>query len=131
MSDLRAVILASMAVLLLAPAPADASHKRYPQDVRETRHWLKRQVGWHQWQCLDTLWLRESHWRVDARGPLTSHGRAYGIPQALPGKKMRSMGKGWRHDPMLQGMWGRRYIRSRYDDRPCTALRHQDRHGWY
>ncbi len=37
-----------------------------------------------QFGCLDSLWTRESNWRVNADNPTSS---AYGIPQALPGAR--------------------------------------------
>jgi membrane-bound lytic murein transglycosylase MltF len=116
-----------VALLLLVPAEADAHHRRYWPQVREARAWLQRQMPARQWRCLDTLWLRESHWRVKAENPSSG---AYGIPQALPGRKMASVGSDWRTSAMTQVKWGRRYIRARYG-RPCTALAHQSRFGWY
>ena len=103
-----------------------ASHKRYWPKVREARAWLKRQYNHRQWRCLDRLWLNESHWRVKAGNPTG----AYGIPQASPGRKMRSAGKNWKTNAMTQVKWGRRYIRVRYG-KPCAALRVQQRRGWY
>ena len=119
------VVIVIVALVWFTP-PADASHKRYEPQVREARHWLKKQVGWHQWKCLDTLWLGESHWRVDARNPTSG---AFGLPQAVPGRKMRTAGKDWRTSAMTQAKWGRRYIRARYG-KPCAALRFRNRHGW-
>lgn len=84
--------------------------------------------GWtgRQWAALVTLWSRESGWRTTARNP----SGAYGIPQALPGCKMRSAGPDWRSNPWTQIRWGRDYISGRYAT-PVNALAHSYRYGWY
>lgn len=54
---------------------------------------LLAQRGWSgQWTCLNQLWMRESGWNYLARNPSSG---AYGIPQALPGRKMASAGADW------------------------------------
>ena len=83
--------------------------------------WQTKQYG-----CLSTLWGRESGWKVHAG----SKQGAYGIPQSLPGYKMRSMGPNWVHDPRTQIKWGAKYIHDRYGT-PCRALNHSYRYGWY
>jgi hypothetical protein len=80
-----------------------------------------------QFSCLDTLWTRESHWRVDAHNRTSG---AYGIPQALPGSKMASAGSDWRTNPATQITWGLGYIKARYGS-PCGALQHSNSVGWY
>ncbi|MCP2336735.1 transglycosylase SLT domain-containing protein [Actinomadura rupiterrae] len=84
--------------------------------------------GWstRQYKCLVKLWNRESHWNQKAGNP----SGAYGIPQALPGSKMRSAGKDWRTNPQTQIKWGLRYIKGRYGT-PCRALGHSNARGWY
>ena len=79
-----------------------------------------------QWAALVTLWSRESGWRTTARNP----NGAYGIPQALPGCKMRSAGRDWRSNPWTQIRWGDGYISGRYST-PVNALAHSYRYGWY
>jgi len=83
--------------------------------------WCGQQVG-----CLDTLWNRESGWRVNAHNPSGAHG----IPQALPGSKMASAGPDWRSNPATQITWGLKYINNRYGT-PCKALGFWNRHHWY
>ena len=73
--------------------------------------------GQDQFGCLDSLWTRESNWRVDADNPNSS---AYGIPQALPGSKMASAGADWATNPVTQIRWGLGYIEDRYGS-PCGA----------
>jgi hypothetical protein len=71
-----------------------------------------------QWGCLDRLWIGESGWRYTADNPTSS---AYGIPQALPGRKMASAGADWATNPVTQIKWGLQYIKSSYGT-PCAAL---------
>lgn len=85
--------------------------------------------GWDQEQfaCLDSLWMKESGWRVNAANPSSG---AYGIPQALPGTKMATAGADWRTNPATQIAWGLGYIANRYDT-PCGAWAHSRAHNWY
>jgi hypothetical protein len=85
--------------------------------------------GWslRQWKCLDRLWTRESGWNHRARNRWSG---AYGIPQALPGGKMRSAGIAWRTSATTQIRWGLGYIRKRYGS-PCAAWGHSQVAGWY
>lgn len=85
--------------------------------------------GWgdSEFQCLVTLWNRESGWNPYAMN--TSSG-AYGIPQALPGSKMASAGADWQTNPVTQITWGLNYITGRYGS-PCSALAHSNSVGWY
>jgi hypothetical protein len=73
--------------------------------------------GLDQMPCLVKLWNRESGWRVSAENP-SSH--AFGIPQALPGYKMKSAGSDWQTNPATQIRWGLGYIGGRYGT-PCGA----------
>jgi hypothetical protein len=83
--------------------------------------------GLDQFGCLDSLYMRESGWRVDADNPSSS---AYGIPQALPGSKMSTAGADWETNPVTQIRWGLGYIQDRYGS-PCGAWAHSESHGWY
>jgi hypothetical protein len=89
---------------------------------------LVKKRGWstRQFKCLVKLWNRESHWNQKAGNA----SGAYGIPQALPGRKMRSAGKDWRTNPKTQIKWGLRYIKGRYGT-PCRALAHSNARNWY
>jgi hypothetical protein len=80
-----------------------------------------------QFPCLNKLWARESGWNHRARN--NSSG-AYGIPQALPGRKMASAGADWENNPATQIKWGLGYIKGRYGD-PCGAWQHSEDVGWY
>lgn len=77
------------------------------------------QHGWTggEWGCLDQLWRHESGWNHLADNPRSS---AYGIPQALPGERMRTAGADWLNSPDTQIAWGLDYVASRYGT-PCGA----------
>jgi hypothetical protein len=80
-----------------------------------------------QFGCLDSLWQKESGWNMHASNPSSG---AYGIPQALPGSKMGSVGADWRTNPVTQIKWGLSYIKSTYGS-PCGAWSHSQSNGWY
>lgn len=85
--------------------------------------------GWgdDQFACLLALWNKESRWRVNAENPSSG---AYGIPQALPGSKMATVGADWQTNPATQITWGLNYIGARYGT-PCGAWAHSQAKGWY
>ena len=85
--------------------------------------------GWDeaQYACLVSLWNRESHWNVYAENKKSG---AYGIPQALPGTKMATVGADWQTNPATQITWGLNYIGGRYGS-PCGAWAHHESAGWY
>ncbi|WP_238402535.1 ubiquitin-like domain-containing protein [Cellulomonas sp. H30R-01] len=85
--------------------------------------------GWgdDQFACLLSLWNKESGWRVNAENRSSG---AYGIPQALPGSKMATVGADWQTNPATQITWGLNYISARYGT-PCGAWAHSQAKGWY
>jgi hypothetical protein len=80
-----------------------------------------------QFSCLDKLWTRESNWTYTATNRSSG---AYGIPQALPGSKMATVGADYRTNPVTQIKWGLGYIKSVYGT-PCSAWAHSQSTGWY
>jgi hypothetical protein len=110
---------------------ASRSYSRAPLtgSPRMLAHALLLRQGWSngQWQCLDSLWTRESNWHVYARNARSG---AYGIPQAMPGWKMSAMGSDWRTNAMTQIRWGLSYIGRSYGS-PCNALAHSNNYGYY
>ncbi len=84
--------------------------------------------GWgtDQYNCLVSLWNKESGWRVNAYNP----SGAYGIPQALPGSKMATAGADWQTNPATQITWGLNYIAGVYGT-PCAAWGHSQAVNWY
>ncbi len=98
-------------------------NKKYAKSYMSSKYnW-----GTKQHKCLVKLWNHESGWRVNADNPNSS---AYGIPQALPGKKMASAGPNWKTNPETQIKWGLKYIKGRYKT-PCGALGAFNKKGWY
>lgn len=85
--------------------------------------------GWGdaQYQCLVSLWNRESGWRANAYNASSG---AYGIPQSLPGEKMATAGPDWRTNGATQINWGLAYIDARYGS-PCGAWEHSEGWNWY
>ena len=84
--------------------------------------------GWGaaQFTCLASLWSKESGWSYTAHN---SSG-ATGIPQALPGSKMASVGSDWATNATTQVTWGLAYIAGSYGS-PCAAWAHSESVNWY
>lgn len=76
--------------------------------------------------ALDLIY-HESGCRVDATNAGSG---AYGIPQALPGSKMASMGADWETNPVTQIKWMIGYVTGRYGGW-SQALNYWYAHGWY
>jgi hypothetical protein len=102
------------------------------KDSKNYREYARLQLSETQWKCLDELWERESSWQTKRNPHLIANrsSRAYGIPQALPGNKMKEAGLDWRTNPITQVKWGLKYIQERYGN-ACTALRHHNAKNWY
>jgi hypothetical protein len=107
-------------------AEASRAANRNPKAVAKL---LAAQRGWGntQFTCLDLLWTKESGWNYQATNRYSG---AYGIPQALPGSKMASVGANWRTSATTQIKWGLDYIADRYGT-PCGAWSHSKATGWY
>ncbi|WEO75891.1 lytic transglycosylase domain-containing protein [Cryobacterium sp. SO2] len=104
-----------------AAVPNPGSAQAYAYGAVAARGW-----GEDQYNCLVSLWNKESGWRVNAANP----SGAYGIPQALPGSKMSSAGADWQTNAGTQIEWGLGYISGRYGT-PCGAWGHSVDVGWY
>lgn len=83
--------------------------------------------GIDQFPCLDNIFNKESGWNAHAENKSSG---AYGIPQALPGSKMSSVGSDWKTNPATQIKWGIGYMKGRYDS-PCGAWSHWQNSGNY
>ena len=83
--------------------------------------------GADQFNCLNRLWTKESHWNYKARNKRSG---AHGIPQALPAIRMESISSDWRTNPVTQMRWGLRYIEARYVS-PCGAWAKFKRSRYY
>jgi uncharacterized protein YabE (DUF348 family) len=103
------------------PAPTPGSAQAIAKSMLKKFGWAQ-----DQFSCLDSMWSRESGWRVSAANP----SGAYGIPQALPGSKMASAGPDWQTDATTQIKWGLGYIKARYNS-PCGAWSFWQGHNYY
>ena len=83
--------------------------------------------GADQFNCLNRLWTKESHWNYKAHNYRSG---AHGIPQALPAIRMEVIASDWRTNPVTQIRWGLRYIDIRYDT-PCKAWAKFKRSRYY
>ncbi|KQO96657.1 hypothetical protein [Leifsonia sp. Leaf264] len=114
-----------------AAAAAEAARvANTPDGARATaRQLAATQYGWgdDQFQCLDSLWTKESGWNVNASNGSSG---ATGIPQALPGSKMASAGSDWATNAATQISWGLGYIAGSYGS-PCSAWSHSQSVNWY
>jgi hypothetical protein len=106
--------------LTTSPSVSGGSPKAIAQSQLAARGWSG------QFSCLNSLWNKESGWKVSAYNP----SGAYGIPQALPGSKMASAGSDWQTNPATQIKWGLNYISSTYGT-PCAAWAHSQNVNWY
>jgi hypothetical protein len=105
-----------------------AKVKTRPRTPRQVGRTLAAARGWGaaQFACLDSLWTNESNWSSHAE----NRSGAYGIPQALPGRKMAAAGSNWRTSARTQIRWGLRYIAQRHGT-PCSAWAYWRSHHWY
>jgi hypothetical protein len=122
----RAAEKAAAEARAAAKAEAMRNAQRNPRAIGRI---MAAERGWtgRQWTCLNKLWTRESQWKWNADNPTSS---AYGIPQALPGRRMAANGSDWATNPVTQIAWGLDYIAGRYGS-PCNAWAHSERVGWY
>lgn len=103
---------------------------RTPEAAKEYAQKRLDAYGWDtlaQWQCLESLWTKESNWRPNAynKKPVYQNGEklhAGGIPQIL----------GLDPDITVEAQIERGliYIESRYSN-PCSAWRFWERNFWY
>ncbi|MFC6355263.1 aggregation-promoting factor C-terminal-like domain-containing protein [Luethyella okanaganae] len=105
-----------------AVAPDPGSAQAYAFGAVVSRGW-----GTTEFDCLVSLWSKESGWRVNAYNASSG---AYGIPQALPGSKMATAGADWETSAATQIEWGLGYVSGRYGT-PCGAWAHSQDAGWY
>ena len=133
------LMAAEQAAIAQHDASLEALHRQKVQamgyepgttDPREiARQMMQNWYGWgsDEFACYDRIITQESRWQVNADNPRSS---AYGIPQALPGRRMAAYGADWRTNPATQLAWGLNYVKSRYGT-PCQAWSFKRAHGWY
>lgn len=78
-----------------------------------------------EFSCLDSLYVSESGWRIDADNPSSS---AYGIPQALT--QLHDLPADYMTSAESQIRWGLGYIEDTYGT-PCSAWNFKSGNGWY
>ena len=125
----RSTVL-SMDMLMVSVMVEKVEKARTAKGAKEVAQELaKQKYGWgsYQFNCLNTLWTKESHWNYRARNKRTG---AHGIPQALPATKMEVISSDWRTNPVTQIQWGLHYIDVRYET-PCKALAKFKRSRYY
>jgi hypothetical protein len=96
-------------------------------DPRDIGRALLAEFGFssEQFGCLDSLWVSESNWRVDADNPTSS---AYGIPQALT--ELHDLPADYMTSAESQVRWGLDYIADTYGS-PCSAWSFKQANNWY
>ncbi len=89
--------------------------------------WI-RAAGVPESQVANAYWIieKESHCRYNAENRSSG---AYGIPQALPGRKMASAGSDWKTNPVTQIKWMNDYVK-RYGGW-SGAVDFWKKHHWY
>ncbi len=128
LSSTATVLASSMSVVSSVSASVELA--RTPKGARAVAKVLMdEEYGWgdNQYECLNSLWTKESHWNYKSSNKRSG---AHGIPQALPATKMDVVGTDWRTNPVTQISWGLLYIDSRYDT-PCKAWSKFKRSNWY
>ena len=93
------------------------------------RQIMKSEYNWgsYQFECLNRLWTKESHWNYKAHNYKSG---AHGSAQALPANRMEIISSDWRKNPVTQMRWGLRYIEIRYEN-PCKAWAKFKRSRYY
>lgn len=112
-----------------SPFTGGGSGDNSPAGAQASARAMLASRGWgdDQFQCLLSLWNRESGWNYQS---YNSSSGAGGIPQALPASKMASAGADWQTNAATQVAWGLGYISGRYGT-PCGAWAHSQSTGWY
>lgn len=120
---------ADAAAAAAAEAAAAQAAANTPAGAKATAASLaSSQYGWGaaQFQCLNSLWTKESGWDYQAYNP----SGATGIPQALPGSKMATIASDWQSNATTQVTWGLQYIKDAYGT-PCAAWSHSQATNFY
>ena len=126
-SNRRTDATKAMALSMSAGSAVTRSQKLSAGDPRDIARALLPVYGFSsdQFSCLDSLYMSESGWRVDADNPSSS---AYGIPQALT--QLHELPADYMTSAEAQIRWGLEYIQGTYGT-PCSAWSFKAGHGWY
>lgn len=120
--EVRTKVVTSRSSGVRAVSGSVAEYQSYAETKCQSYGWSD-----YDFECLVKLWNKESGWNVTAYNKSSG---AYGIPQALPGKKMASSGSDYLTNYKTQINWGLNYIANRYST-PANAWSHSQRTGWY
>ena len=126
-SSRRTDMTKATALTMSAGSAVTKSEKLSEGDPRDIARALLPVYGFSsdQFSCLDSLYMSESGWRVDADNPSSS---AYGIPQALT--QLHELPADYMTSAESQIRWGLEYIQDAYGT-PCSAWNFKASHGWY
>lgn len=104
-----------------------------PVGEAQIRAYIYRTYGRTEGECMATI----IQWENVRWDPTIDYGfghgnvyEAYGLPQALPGTKMKSAGADWRTNPITQLKWMYNYSVDRYGSL-CGAFAHRRDRGMY
>lgn len=111
----------------IAAVEAPTAKPKPVGSLAAAKAYARERLGATQYACLDNLVTRESRWRVTATN---LNSGAYGLPQALPGRKMAKYGDDWRTNPVTQLRWMIAYVNGRYGS-ACAAWRFWQANRWY
>lgn len=120
--EVRTKVVSSRSSGVRAVSGSVAEYQEYAESRCKAYGWSD-----YDFECLVKLWNKESGWNVTAYNRSSG---AYGIPQALPGKKMASSGSDYLTNYKTQINWGLNYISGRYGS-PSKAWSASQRKGWY
>lgn len=93
-------------------------------DAIKPKEYIRLHYSLDQAKCLITLYGKESAFNKDAIGNDSGKSKAYGIPQ-LKSKHIQHLSANKQID------YGMKYIAHRYMGKPCLALAHSRKRGWY
>ncbi len=126
-SERRTDAAKTTALTMSAGSAVTKSQKLSEGDPRDIAQALLPAYGFSsdQFSCLDSLYMSESGWRIDADNPSSS---AYGIPQALT--QLHELPADYMTSAESQIRWGLEYIQNTYGT-PCSAWSFKSGHGWY
>lgn len=111
------VVAFAIGILMSSAAYAYAPRSSF-EKIEELKGYAAMQLNKTQYECLNNLYISESHWN-----PKATNGNHWGIPQS---------GSPWLRNKSgyIQIDWGLRYIKRRYMT-PCRAWSHFKRYGWH
>ncbi len=100
----------------------------------QIRRYIHSILGYAEAECVATIieWETGGTWEptIDFGFGHGNTSEAYGLPQALPGTKMKSAGPDWETNPITQIRWMIGYLKGRYGG-ICAGYEVRKSRGWY